>query len=82
VASAQAHDLPQAMHELKEAIRACGDCAIKADLHKNLGLIDCQAGNIDEGTRELLIAQRLKPSDPDIEHALALIAQSQAGKMQ
>ena len=75
VASMQAHEWPEAIRQLKEAIEVCGDCAVKADLHKNLGLIDCQAGDIDNGEKELLFAKASKPLDPDIARALTLIAQ-------
>jgi Flp pilus assembly protein TadD len=52
----------------------CGDCAIKADLHKKLGLTECQMGDLGKGEKELRLAQTLKPSDPDIERALKRIA--------
>jgi tetratricopeptide (TPR) repeat protein len=74
VASMQAHQLPEAIRQLKEAIEACGDCGVKADLHKKLGLIHCQAGDLDNGEKELRFAQASRPGDPEIERALALIA--------
>jgi hypothetical protein len=73
-----AHDWPEAIRQLKEAIQVCGDCAVKADLHKNLGLIHCQAGDIDSGEKELRLAKADKPADPDIARALTLIAQVRA----
>jgi len=76
VASMRAHELPEALRELKEAIRICGNCAIQANLHKNLGLLYCQIGDIDKGKQELLTARRTQPSDPDIARALALIEQT------
>jgi tetratricopeptide (TPR) repeat protein len=75
-AAASAHDWPEATRQLKEAITECGDCAVKADLHKKLGLIDCQSGNLENGEKELLAANALKPADPEIARALALIAQA------
>jgi hypothetical protein len=51
---------------------------VKADLHKNLGLIDCQMGDIASGEKELRLAQAAKPADPDIERALKLIALARA----
>jgi hypothetical protein len=60
--AASAHDWPEATRQLKEAITECGDCAVKADLHKKLGLIDCQSGNIENGEKELLVANALKPA--------------------
>jgi tetratricopeptide (TPR) repeat protein len=74
VVAASAHDWPEAIRQLKAAIAQCGDCAVKADLHKKLGLIDCQAGDLNNSEKELLAAKALKPSDPEIEHALELIA--------
>jgi tetratricopeptide (TPR) repeat protein len=84
VASMRAHEMLEAVRELKEAIGVCGNCAIQADLHKNLGLAYCQIGNISKGEQELLIARRLQPGDPDIRRALALIeqARSQRGTSQ
>lgn len=74
VVAASAHDWSQATSQLKAAIAECGDCVVRADLHKKLGLIDCQAGNLDEGEKELVAAKVLKPADPEIQRALQLIA--------
>ncbi|HTZ57075.1 MAG TPA: tetratricopeptide repeat protein [Acidobacteriaceae bacterium] len=74
VIAASAHDWPEATRQVKAAIAECGDCAVKADLHKKLGLIDCQAGDLKNGEKELLAAQALTPTDPEIESALKLIA--------
>jgi hypothetical protein len=49
---------------------------VKADLHKKLGLIDCQAGDLNDGENELLAAKALKPTDPEIRRALQLIAEA------
>lgn len=82
VVSMQAHEWQEAARQLKEAIEICGDCAVKADLHKNLGLLGCQIGDIDNGEKELLLAKASKPSDPDIERALTLIAQAKTQRAQ
>lgn len=74
VVAASAHDWPEATRQLKAALAECGDCAVKADLHKKLGLIDCQAGDLNDGERELLTAKALKPTDTEIQRALQLIA--------
>jgi tetratricopeptide (TPR) repeat protein len=71
-----AHDWPEAIRQLKEAIATCGDCAAKADLHRKLGIIDCQSGDLDNGEKELLAAKALKPDDPVTQAALALIARA------
>jgi tetratricopeptide (TPR) repeat protein len=78
LAAGAAHDWPEAIRQFEEAIRLCGDCAIKADLHKKLGLTECQMGNLDTGEKELRMAQTLKPSDPDIERVLKRIAEVRA----
>jgi Flp pilus assembly protein TadD len=74
LAAGAAHDWPEAIRQFQKAIEVCGDRAIKADLHKKLGLTDCQMGEIDNGEKELRLAQALKPADPDIERALGRIA--------
>jgi tetratricopeptide (TPR) repeat protein len=74
LAAGAAHDWPEAIDQFQKAIELCGDCAIKADLHKKLGLTQCQMGNLDAGEKELHLAQALKPDDPDIERVLRWIA--------
>ncbi|AXC09723.1 hypothetical protein ACPOL_0342 [Acidisarcina polymorpha] len=76
VVAASAHDWPEATRQLSAAIAECGDCAVKADLHKKLGLIDCQDGDLNNGEKELLAAKALKPADPEIQRALQLIAEA------
>jgi tetratricopeptide (TPR) repeat protein len=71
LSSAKEHDWPQAVSQLQEAIRLCGDCRAIADLHKDLGLISCQSGDLKTGERELRTALALKPGDADIQKALA-----------
>jgi tetratricopeptide (TPR) repeat protein len=78
LAASEAHDWPEAIRQLQQAIEVCGGCVMKADLHKNLGLIDCQMGDIDSGEKELRLAQASKSADPDIARALTLIAQARA----
>lgn len=78
VEAASAHDWPEAIRQLQEAIGACGDCAAKADLHRKLGIIDCQAGNLDNGEKELLAAKALKPDDPVTQAALELVARARS----
>jgi tetratricopeptide (TPR) repeat protein len=41
VEAASAHDWPEAIRQLNEAIAACGDCAVIAELHRKLGIIEC-----------------------------------------
>jgi len=42
-------------------------------LHKDLGLIYCRSGELKNGQSELLIAQKLLPSDPDLTKALKIL---------
>jgi tetratricopeptide (TPR) repeat protein len=73
LAAGAAHDWPEAIRQFQKAIEVCGDCAIKADLHKKLGLTDCQMGDLENGEKELRFARALKPADLDIEQALRRI---------
>ena len=73
-----AHDWPEAIRQLKEAIATCGDCAAKADLYRKLGIIDCQSGDLDNGEKELLAAKALKPDDPVTQAALELVARARS----
>jgi hypothetical protein len=78
VEAASAHDWPEAIRQLNEALAACGECAAKADLHRKLGIIDCQAGDLNNGEKELLAAKALKPDDPVTQAALELIVQARS----
>ena len=73
IASAQAHDWQQAVSQLKEALELCGDCRSKGDLHKNLGLIYCRSGDIENGAQQLHLAEKLIPDDPDVKKALQTV---------
>jgi tetratricopeptide (TPR) repeat protein len=73
-----AHDWPEAIRQLKEAIATCGDCAAKAGLHRKLGIVNCQAGDLVNGEKELLAAKALKPDDPVTQAALELVARARS----
>jgi tetratricopeptide (TPR) repeat protein len=73
LASVAAKDFAKAISQLKEALQICGDCVSKADLHKNLGLIQCQSGDLGNGEQELRIALKDKPADQEIQKALKII---------
>jgi tetratricopeptide (TPR) repeat protein len=75
LAAAKERKWNEAIDNLQQAIQACGDCRAMPILHKNLGLIECQAGKVDDGEKELLLARKFIPDDPDIERALQLVAQ-------
>lgn len=76
--AASAHDWPEAIKQVKEALVECGDCTAKAGLHKELGMIYCRAGDLNNGEKELLAAKALKPADPATQAALELIAQARS----
>jgi tetratricopeptide (TPR) repeat protein len=78
VEAESAHDWPEAIRQLQEAIAACGDCQAKADLHRKLGIIDCQSGDLGNGEKELLTAKALNPDDPVTQAALALVARARS----
>ncbi len=76
IEAASAHDWSEATQRMKDAIVACGNCAAKAELHRKLGIIDCQAGDLDNGEKELLTAKALDPDDPVTQAALTLVARA------
>jgi tetratricopeptide (TPR) repeat protein len=73
IASAAARDWRQAIAQLTEALKICGDCRSLGDLHKDLGLIYCRSGDLKDGQAELLQAKKSKPDDPDVQEALQVI---------
>jgi tetratricopeptide (TPR) repeat protein len=78
IEAASAHDWPAAIQQMKDAISACGECAARADLFRKLGIIECQAGDLDKGEKDLLAAKALKPGDPITQAALALTIQARS----
>jgi hypothetical protein len=78
LASANRGDYPQAISQLHEAIGQCGECSSKADLHKDLGLIECKSGDVQSGEKDLLVAKSIKPEDPDVLKALEVISRLRA----
>ena len=70
LASAAAHDWPQAISQLTEGIQVCGNCTALGQLHKDLGLIYLHSGNVRDGLQELQQAKKLTPADPDIDKAI------------
>jgi tetratricopeptide (TPR) repeat protein len=82
LASAKRGDYAQAIGQLRDALRECGECVSKADLHKDLGIIECQSGDVETGQQDLLKAKALKPQDPDTLKALAVVSQLHADRAQ
>ena len=72
--AANARNWPQAVEDLNEALRICGVCRFSADLHRNLGLIYCRKGDVENGKRELETALKLRPDDSDARKALDVLA--------
>src|SRR6266403_3665637 len=72
LASADAHDWPQAIAQLKEGIKVCGSCTALGQLHKNLGLIYLHSGDTKNGLQELFEAKKLTPADQDIDKAIRI----------
>ena len=70
---AKKEDWPKAIERLREAIEVCGQCAVRALLHKNLGLIMAQSADNAGAVAELAIAHELEPDDRDIKYALELL---------
>jgi len=77
LASAAAHDWPQAISQLQEGIQLCGGCTALGQLHKDLGLIYLHSGDTKDGLRELLDAKKLTPADPDIDKAIRIAQATQ-----
>lgn len=75
--AASAHNWPQAVSQLKEALQLCGQCEQRAELHRNLGLIYCREGDMEGGARELRTALKLNPEDPDALKAIELLETAQ-----
>ena len=73
LASADANNWPQAIAQLKEAIKVCRDCGALPLLKKDIGLIYCRSGDLTAGRAELLEAQKLNAQDPEIEQALRFL---------
>jgi tetratricopeptide (TPR) repeat protein len=63
IQSANAQNWPRALAQMKEAIAVCGECAEAAHLHRNLGLMYCRTGNLEDAEKELRAALELDPSD-------------------
>jgi tetratricopeptide (TPR) repeat protein len=69
-------DWAKATSLYREALETCGDCEIQAALRKNLGLVLCRAGNLQDGGNELRKALELNPNDPDVVKALSVLGQN------
>jgi len=70
IQSANAQNWPRALAQMKEAIAVCGECTEAAHLHRNLGLMYCRTGNVEDGVKELRAALELDPNDVDAKKAI------------
>jgi tetratricopeptide (TPR) repeat protein len=68
-------DWAKAIAKLHDAIIACGECALQADLHQRLGLADCHNGDLDAGERELRLSLSINPNNRQTVEALQWVAE-------
>ena len=71
--AANAHNWPQAVEHMNEAIQLCNSCPQSENLHKNLGLFYSRLGNVAEAKKELRAALQLTPDDVDAQGALTAL---------
>jgi tetratricopeptide (TPR) repeat protein len=71
--AANAHNWAQAVEQLQESLRTCGQCRQLPVLHRNLGLIYARKGDIQSSKRELQTALQIDPNDADAQAALQVL---------
>jgi len=71
-----------AISKFDEALRVCGNCDLAWQLRKDLGLSLCNFGDLVRGEKELRIALKQKPDDPEIKYALGSIERSRAKEVE
>jgi len=71
--AANAHNWSQAVEQLQESIKTCGQCKQLPVLHRNLGLIFARKGDIQAAERELEMALQIDPHDADAQNALQVL---------
>jgi tetratricopeptide (TPR) repeat protein len=71
--AANAQNWPQALQQMQEAIALCGQCEEAAHLHRNLGLMYCRTGNLEDGEKELRAALALNPDDVDAKKTIGVL---------
>ena len=71
--AANAHNWPQAVEQLQESIKTCGQCKQLPVLHRNLGLIFARQGDIQASQHELETALQIDPNDSDAQKALEVL---------
>lgn len=63
--AAKDNNWPQAIDQLSQAIKICGECRQQGTLRKNLGLIYAKTGDSKNAAEQIRLALRLSPRDPD-----------------
>jgi tetratricopeptide (TPR) repeat protein len=63
----------EAIIELESGLKTCGTCAFRAELEKNLGLIQAKAGDYTNAKRSLENARKERPEDAEIQRALEVL---------
>jgi len=71
----QRQDLPESIRLFREALASCDHCSISPSLHRDLGLVLCRNGQVDQGKTELQTALAMDPDDRDAAQALEILAQ-------
>ena len=71
--AANARNWSQAVEQLQESIKTCGQCKQLPVLHRNLGLIFARKGDIQAAERELEMALQIDPHDSDAQEALQVL---------
>jgi tetratricopeptide (TPR) repeat protein len=71
----QRQELPESIHLFREALALCDQCSISPSLHRDLGLVLCRDGQVEQGRAELQRALAMDPSDRDSARALDLLSQ-------
>jgi Tfp pilus assembly protein PilF len=71
--AANSHNWSQAVEQLQESIKTCGQCQQLPVLHRNLGLIYARKGDIEAGQHELETALRIDSNDADAQKALQIL---------
>ncbi|MGH9395554.1 MAG: tetratricopeptide repeat protein [Terriglobia bacterium] len=68
----------QAVSDIQQALKLCGNCPQGETLHKDLGLIYSREGDVTDAKRELRAALKLNPDDGDALKAMQIVQTLQA----
>ena len=76
LAEAKKERWSKAFDLFRQALDVCRDCPARGQILKNFGLIYGHSGDFRSAERELVQAQRLLPSDQEIQEALRVVRES------